>query len=209
MALTLAFSMPVMAYYVSPVTETPTARPPLEVVPLFRTKWAIEHAIECLKPNNIPRLEAVISGALYIPGVAMVELERFCENEHDWIQQHRTRRAADRLEAMLRCYHARASRVLNATAIAVRTVHRHTCHVIHRTTTNCTDDVKVERMSFASNMAPRRPVLWYHIILFQHKRNERDQRRKSSLCRCVFTFFCACGLVCLSWRQVVSMSLQA
>ena len=77
-------------------------------MPLFRTKWAIEHAIECLKPNNIPRLEAVILGALYIPGeVAMVELERFCENEHDWIQQHRTRRAADRLEGMLRCYHAR------------------------------------------------------------------------------------------------------
>ena len=118
-AIHIARNMPITAYYVSPAVEAAavTGVRPLEVVPLYRTRWAIECAIDCLKPNYVPRLEAGLLGALYIPqAVALAELERFCDNEHDWIQQHRTRRAADRLELMLHGYHVRVSRVMDVLA---------------------------------------------------------------------------------------------
>ena len=107
MSAALARNMPIMAYYLSLAAETPvTGWRPLEVVPLYRTRWAIERAIECLKPNYTSPLEAGLLEALYIPqAVALAELERFCDKEPDWIQQHRTLRAADRLEVMLHGYH--------------------------------------------------------------------------------------------------------
>ena len=67
--------------------------------------------------------------------VALAELERFCDNEHDWIQQHRTQRAADRLELMLHGYHVRVSRVISV--VVARTVPGVDRHAFHRNSSLC------------------------------------------------------------------------